>query len=160
MWKIALKSLLHQLLCPYALIIVIAGTTFLVVGLFHGTTKTASYILTGTPYFPIQIAVGAITGFLVGGHSDWPLTRWVWILPAGILLASMFIVPPPHGVSLFGYWFGWSGASGHAFPPLQPGITMPFYLSATYSLFSLLGRRGLDHREKQSLKNSPGLHSV
>jgi hypothetical protein len=57
--------------------------------------------------FPIQIAVGAITGFLAERYFDWPLTRWTWIVPLVILLASMIFVPPPHGVSLFRYWFGW-----------------------------------------------------
>ena len=149
MWKIALRSALHQLFCPYGLLVATAIITFLVVGLFHGTAKTASYILTGTPYFPIQIAVGAGTGFCVARYFDWPLTRWVWVLPLGILLGSMIVVPLPSGVSLFGYWFGWSGAPFHAFPPLQPGITMPFYLAATYSLFSLLGQRGRSHRRLQ-----------
>jgi len=95
-----------------------------------------------------EAAVGAITGLLVGRYFDWPLTRWTWIVPLVILLASMIFIPPPRGASLFGYWFGWSGASGRVFPPLQSGITMPFYLSATYSLFSILGQ--LWRRQRRS----------
>jgi len=156
MWKIVLRSVLHQFFCPYALLFITGIITFSVIWMFHGTAKTASYILTGTPYFPIQIAVGAIAGFLVARYFDWPLTRWTWVVPLGILLTSMLFVPPPHGVSLFGYWFGWSGASGRVFPPLQPGITMPFYLSVTYSLFSLLGERGRNHRRRHSVHESNG----
>jgi hypothetical protein len=144
MWKIALKSVLHQIFCPYLLLAATALITFEIVGIFHGTLKTAHYILTGMPYFPIQIGVGAITGYLVGRFSVWPLTRWVWIIPLGILLASMISVPPPEGISMIGYWFGWSGTPGHVpWPSLQPGITMPFYVSAAYALFSLLGRFAL-----------------
>jgi hypothetical protein len=153
MWKAALGSVLHQFICPYALLITTETITFWVIGVLHGTASTASYILTGTPYYPIQIAVGAFTGLLVGRYFGWPLTRWIWVLPLTILLASMIFVPPPHGVSLFGYWFGWPGASGHVFPPLQPGITMPFYLSATYSIFSLLGE--LWRRQRRSSWRSP-----
>jgi hypothetical protein len=159
MWKVVLKSVGHQIFCPYVLLVATAFLTFSLVGAFHGTSRTASYILTGTPYFPIQICVGAISGFLVGRHTVWPITRWVWVLPAGFLLTSMIVVPTPQGSSLFGHWFGWSGASGHMFPPLQPGITMPFYLSATYSLFSLLGRRGFTRRDRKAAdrpESAPG----
>lgn len=93
-------------------------------------------------------------GFSVGRYFDWPLTRWTWVVPVGILLASMIVVPLPNGASLFGYWFGWSGASGRVFPPLQPGITMPCYRSAAYSLFSLLGQRGRSHRRLQESQQS------
>jgi len=150
MWTV-LKSALHQVFCPFALLFVTAIITFSLVGVFHGTLKTAHYILTGMPYFPVQVGVGAVIGFLVGRYANWPLTRWVWIMPAGILLAYMIFVPPPQGVPLFGYWFGWSGAPGHVpWPSLQPGVTMPFYMSATYSLFSLLGERFLNLRNINS----------
>ncbi len=156
MWKVALKSVLHQAFCPYGLMIAAAINIFMVVGMFHGTAKTASYILTGTPYFPIQIGVGAINGYLVGRYTVWPLTRWIWIVPVGILLAYMIFDPLPQGVSLFGYWFGWSGVIGHVFPSLQTGVTGPFYLSAAYSLFSLLGERGLNQRNREVGVESQG----
>jgi hypothetical protein len=35
MWKVALGSVLHQFICPYALLITTAEFTFWVVGVFH-----------------------------------------------------------------------------------------------------------------------------
>lgn len=138
--RVVLLSVLHQLFCPYALLVIIAAVTFTVLGAFHEHWTTASYVLTGTPYFPVQIAAGLIVGYCVGRFSNWPLTRWIWVFPAASLAIAMTVIPPAHGTHLLGYWFGWAGASGRIYPPLQPGFTMPLYLSAAYSFASLFGQ--------------------
>ena len=139
--RVVLFAVLHQLFCPYGIGIIVAAATFTVIGAFHGQAKTASYVLTGTPFFPVQIAAGLILGYCIGRFFHWPLTGWTWVVPASSLVCSMIFVPPAHGTSVWGYWFGWSGASGRAFPPLQPGLTMPLYLSEAYSLAALIGLR-------------------
>jgi hypothetical protein len=138
---VALLAVLHQLFCPYLLMMAIGAVTFKVVGAFHGHASTASYVLTGTPFFPVQIAAGLVIGFSIGRFFDWPLARWVWVVPALLLALSMIFVSPVQLTSVWGYWFGWSGVSGRAFPSFQPCLTMPLYLSAAYSVASLIGQR-------------------
>jgi len=141
MWKRPLACVAHQVLCPYALLAATAAATYSVVGMFRGTRGLAQAVLLGTTYYPAQIAVGLIAGYIVGRYFVWPLTGWTWVLPAGLLFSALVFASVPHGVSRLDYWFGWSGVVGHAFPPLQPGVTMPFYLSSAYSLAALLGAR-------------------
>jgi hypothetical protein len=58
----------------------------------------------------------------------------MWLLPAALLLAQVVFRQLPDNVSRWGYWFGWFGIVGHVYPPLQVGVTMPFYMSVAYSL--------------------------
>lgn len=145
--RVGLLAVLHQLFCPYGIGIIVPIITFTAVGAFHGHAKTASYVLTGTPFFPLQIAAGLIIGYCAGRFFHWPLTGWTWVLPALLLGLSIIFIRPAHGTSIWGYWFGWSGASGRAFPPLQPGLTMPVYLSAAYSIAATIGQLTMHNSE-------------
>jgi hypothetical protein len=131
----------HQILSPYVLMAITALIVYTVVGMMRGTVGTVQSILFGTPYYPAQIAVGLIAGYVVGRYFAWPLTGWTWGLPGVLLLGCLAFAPVPQSISHLDYWFGWSGLPGHAVPPLQVGITMPFYLSVAYSLAALLGAR-------------------
>lgn len=67
--RAVLFAVLHQLFCPYVLLMIVAAATFTVIGAFHGLAKTASYFLTGTPYFPLQVVAGLVVGYFVGASS-------------------------------------------------------------------------------------------
>ena len=129
-----LLAILHQLLCPYVLVALTSFLTFCVVGLFHGTVGTMRMLLFATPFYPLQIGMALVAGYLLTRYLNLPLARWIWVLPAALLLTQVLFRHLPDDVSRWGYWFGWFGIVGHVYPPLQVGVTMPFYTSAAYSL--------------------------
>jgi len=136
-----LLAILHQLLCPYILVALTSFLTFCVAGLFHGTVATARMLLFATPFYPIQIGAALVAGYLVTRYFSLPLARWMWVLPAAFLLSQVVFRQLPDDVSRWGYWFGWFGIVGHVYPPLQVGVTMPFYTSAAYSLAAVVASR-------------------
>jgi hypothetical protein len=134
-------SIAHQLLCPYVLVVLTSFLTFCVVGLFHGTITTARTVLLATPFYPIQIGTALVAGYLVGHYLDIPFATRMWILPAALLFAGILLHPLPDGISRSGYWFGWFGIVGRVSPPLQVAYTLPFYVSAAYSLAATVAHR-------------------
>jgi len=136
-----ITGVLHQAFCPYALVVVTAFLTFTAVGLIQGTAHTASSLLTMNPFYPAQVVVGLAAGYVVGRHFDWPFARWTWVVPASVLLIATVFAPVPAGLPRLGYLFGWSGVPRRGMVPLQLAVTMPFYLSAAYSLAAWKGKR-------------------
>jgi hypothetical protein len=145
---------LHQAACPYALAIVTAFFTFSVVGPVGGTGRTASSLLTMNPFYPVQVAVGLAAGYIIGRHFDWPFARWTWVVPALLLLISTIFAPIPAGLSRIGYLFGWSGVPRRGTIPLQLAATMPFYLSAAYSLAAWKGKRDRNRHSAVSSRST------
>lgn len=141
-------SVVHQLFCPYMLVMVTGDLVFTVVGFVRGTPHTASRILTMNPFYPCQIGVGLAAGYYVGRFREWWFARWTWIVPAIILLSTLTFTPGPDGLSRAGYFFGWSGLPKQGMVPAQLAVTMPFYLSAAYSLSAWMGIR--DKRRKHT----------
>jgi hypothetical protein len=116
------------------------------------STRSLHWILTETPYFPIQIAIGFCFGWQLWRRFNLRLMAWVWVLPFLILCYGILAGPissPEFTSVLFqagpkqswlSHYFG-SGCRpvDHCFDQLV--ITMPFYASASYSLGALLARR-------------------
>jgi hypothetical protein len=136
-----LLVILHQLLCPYILVALTSLLTFCICGVFDGTVATARMLLFATPFYPIQIGMALVAGYLVTRYFNLPLARWMWVLPAALLLSQVLFRQLPDDVSRWGYWFGRFGMVGHVYPPLQVGVTMPFYTSAVYSLAAAVALR-------------------
>jgi hypothetical protein len=109
-------------------------------------TKTDYYwILVGTPYFPVQITVGLVLGWILGRHLRHRSMRWVWILPCAYLCYAVIAIPtfnptvtPPDlqagvGQSRLAHYFGWGCQPvNNCFD--QELVTSLFYASAAYSI--------------------------
>lgn len=139
-------GVLHQAFCPYALAAIAAFLTFTAAGFARGAVSDATSVLTMNPFYPAQIAVGLALGYLVGRHLHWTFARWTWVVPGSVLLIVALFAPVPAGLSRVGYLFGWSGLPRQGTLPLQLAVTMPFYLSAAYSIAAWIGKRRSDER--------------
>lgn len=103
-----------------------------------------SFLATGTPYYPFQIALGLSMGWLLGCYFRHSAMRWVWVAPLMLLgwvvinfpttgqliLHQYASLSSPHVMSHF---FGW-GCQPTNFCSDRLIFTMPFYASAFYSV--------------------------
>jgi hypothetical protein len=140
-----LLFVMHKIFCPYGLLVLSAFLTFTAMPLVHilggpGTTRTAHWILTETPYFPVQISIGLIGGLLIGTCRKIPFTTWMWVFPLLVLLAALMFRPLQPGQPRLDHFFGWGGL-----PPQRQyeevAVTMPFYLAVAYSAAAYFGSR-------------------
>jgi hypothetical protein len=118
----------------------------------HFPMANVYWILTGTPYFPVQIAMGLLLGFLIGRHFQHSVMRWVWIIPLVALSYAVVAVPtflpsftPPDfqagvGQSRLSHYFGW-GCEPMNRCLDQIYMTLPFYISLSYALGAILVRK-------------------
>ena len=108
-------------------------------------------LLSGRPYFPIQIGLALVLGWICGRHLWHKSMVWVWVLPFAILCYAFIAIPTvtPHlpsryqagiGESRVSHYFGW-GCGPWNYCHDQAGITLPFYIAAAYSLGALFARR-------------------
>jgi hypothetical protein len=114
--------------------------------------KTFYSMVTGTPYFPVQIIFALLLGWLLGRALRHRSMVWVWVLPFAILCYSLLtatvLIPewtsvlarPDVGQSWFSHYFG-RGCQPAAHCLDQLLITMPFYSSLAYSVGAFLARR-------------------
>ena len=132
----------HQLFCPYVLIALSAFLTFMAMPLVHvwnqtASVRTAHWILTETPYYPVQITIALIAGFAIGTFRWLPFTRWMWVFPSMLLLGALVFVRLPEGQTRLSHFFGWGGL-----PQFHQGdgtvFTLPFYISVVYSATAFL----------------------
>lgn len=110
-------------------------------------TRGMHLILTNTPFFPIQIALGAYLGwklYIRWGHRS---MFWVWILP-GMALTYVIIAIPTFSpwssssadTGPLSHYLGWGcQADNRCYDQLT--FTEPFYASVAYSLGALLARK-------------------
>jgi hypothetical protein len=110
------------------------------------------FLLTGTPYFPIQILLGLIVGCLVSRHFHHRVMLWIWIIPLFVLVYALVAVPtftpdltPARyqagvGESRLAHYFGW-GCQPVDRCLDQINVTLPFYIAAFYSFGALIGQR-------------------
>jgi hypothetical protein len=143
---------LHQLFCPYVLLALSAFLTFTAMPLVHvfgapATIRTAHWVLTETPYFPVQITIGLISGFVIGRFRRIPFTRWMWVIPFLVLIAALIFKPLQPGLARLDHFFGWGGLPPHRQYD-EVAIALPFYLSAAYSIAAQLSSRW-PHRDVQ-----------
>jgi hypothetical protein len=108
-------------------------------------SRTVHWILTETPYFPVQIMVGLLCGFQLGRRYRHLAMLWVWTVPAlAIILLILFAPLTPvlvSGVEItkVEHFFGWVCLpQNHCFE--QVGVTLPFYAASAYSLGGFLAR--------------------
>jgi hypothetical protein len=107
--------------------------------------RVAHWILTETPFFPVQILLGLSSGFLLGRRLMHRVMRWTWTVPALSLVLAIVLAPvfqrPISGPTFtrLGYFFG-PGClpQNHCLDQLV--VTMPFYAAVAYSLGAVVAR--------------------
>jgi hypothetical protein len=105
------------------------------------------WIFSNTPFFPIQITVGAYLGWKLYRRWGHRSMLWVWLLPGAVLTCVVIAVPTfsPWSSSAadtgpLSHYFGWGcQADYHCYDQLT--FTQPFYASVAYSLGALLARK-------------------
>jgi hypothetical protein len=104
--------------------------------------RSLHWILTETPFFPVQIALGLYSGWVLGRRLKHRSMMWVWVIPGLILcyavVAMLNLSPPRTLVSLYrggslSHYFGW-GCQPRDRCLDQLLITMPFYAATAYSI--------------------------
>lgn len=114
--------------------------------------RTLYWILTGTPYYPVQICVGLLLGWTIARRVQHRAMLWVWILPTAYLIYALIAIPtlapqwiPPEyqagvGESRFRHYFGWGCGDVHPCFD-QAAITLLFYNAVAYSVGAWLARK-------------------
>jgi hypothetical protein len=99
-------------------------------------------IFSNTPFFPIQIAVGAYLGWKLYSRWRHRSMLWVWILPGLVLTYAVIAIPTfsPWSLSAetgsLSHYFGWGCQADYRCYD-QLTFTQPFYTSVAYSLGAL-----------------------
>ena len=149
--KSRLKSVLifvmHQLLGTWGIALFayfLGSSVFELFGLFGRSysMRPLHWILTETPFFPVQIALGLYFGWLLGRRLKHRSMVWVWIIPGLILCYAVVAVPNlspeptsvlVHSGGSLSHYFGW-GCQPKDRCLDQLLITMPSYAATAYSI--------------------------
>lgn len=145
-----LRFLVHLTAGTLGVIITAAVMTYSVVLSLHVFfpslgLRNVHWILTETPYFPVQIAVGLLWGFQLGRRYGHQVMLWTWTAPA-LTIALLIVFAPFRPVIVSGVeitkagrFFGWGCLpQNHCFE--QVGFTLPFYSASAYSLGAFFAR--------------------
>jgi hypothetical protein len=150
-------SVLHQFIAYFGIVILASAMTAYVFDVIRllgkpYPSKTMYWILSGTPYFPVQIGLGLALGWMIGRRVWHWAMLWVWVLPLARLVYAIFAIPtlapnwiPPAfqagiGESRWKHYFGW-GCGGVRPCFDQNAFTEPFYCAVAYSVGALLARK-------------------
>jgi len=114
----------------------------------HSALMRAMHVvLTNTPFFPVQAAVGAYFGWKLYLRWEHRSMLWVWILPCLVLTYAVIAIPTfsPWSYSAadtgpLSHYFGWGcRADDRCYDQLT--FTEKFYTSVAYSLGALWARK-------------------
>jgi hypothetical protein len=162
--KSALTFAIHQIVGTWGVAFIAAfGLTSLFdVGLDLVGSKPvrfAHWLLTENPFYPVQIVAGLYFGWLLSRRFRHRSMLWIWVLPLAVMCYALVELPIliPEWTSILvwpntiqarlSYYFGW-GCQPRDRCLDQLMITMPFYVSAAYSLGALLARKSLKKDEQ------------
>ena len=144
----------HLLISTFGVGVAAAVLTYAVVLPLHQffpslNSRTVHWILTETPYFPVQIIVGLLWGFQLGRRYQHRVILWTWVVPAvAIAFLILFVPLPPvvvSGVEITKteHFFGRECLpQNHCF---EWALTVLLYAAGAYSLGAFSARR-LPHR--------------
>jgi hypothetical protein len=114
--------------------------------------RPVHWLLTENPYYPVQIILGFYLGWRLGRRFPTRGMSCVFVLPLLLLeyavATNLVLIPhsssvlmsPGVGRSRFSYYFG-SGCQPRFHCLDQLLLTMPFYVSAAYSLGTVIASR-------------------
>jgi hypothetical protein len=107
------------------------------------TTHDLNGVLRGSPYFPVQIAVALLLGWLLSDLFGHDSMLWIWVLPYAWLVYDFVRSSTVLGLTFqarFSHFFGWGcRPENHCID--QTGVTLPFYAAVAYSIGALLARK-------------------
>jgi hypothetical protein len=106
------------------------------------TPRAAHWVLTETPFFPVQILLGLVSGFWLNRRFGHRVMLWTWTIPALVLVAAILFLPPDFSSGQLTHgerFFGWSCLPQNRCLD-QLVVTLPFYSAAAYSLGASLAR--------------------
>jgi len=115
-------------------------------------------ILSNTPFFPVQITVGAYLGCKLYRRWRHRAMLWAWILPGVLLIYAVIAIPTLSPWSLspqsgpIAHYFGWGCQADYRCYD-QLTFTQPFYTSVAYCLGALWASRRM--RSPGYLKDVP-----
>lgn len=153
--KSALIFVVHQIFGTEGVVWLTALGVFLfkrsIVEVHEGWADSAfmrgmHWIFSNTPFFPIQIAVGAYLGWRLYSRWGHRSMLWVWVLPGLVLTYAVIAIPTfsPWSLSAetgpLSHYFGW-GCQADCRCYDQLTFTQPFYTSVAYSLGALRASR-------------------
>jgi hypothetical protein len=109
-------------------------------------------VLSVAPYYPVQIVIGVMCGWLVRQRFGHKVMLWVWVFPLFSLVCAMLAETPtytsvivpgatlPAYASKLSHFFG-SGCrlEDHCYD--QTGFTLPFYAAVAYSVGAWFAQR-------------------
>ena len=152
--RAAMVFLLHQLIATLGVLVTapFAFVAFADFSRLFGSNlslRDVHRVLTQTPYFPVQIALALLLGWLLGRFLAHRSMLWVWVLPLAVLGCALVAFSSTGQLllhqyarlsspSLLPHFFGW-GCQNLCLDQLL--ITMPFYSAGAYSLGAWLARR-------------------
>ena len=151
--KLVLRFVGHQIISTWGIIIVAP----LVFSLAHDIAAlpgwrltSASHTLTGTPYYPGQILLALMIGWLLSRRFKHRSMLWAWILPLVFLCYAVAAVPTFYPMMIRA-WQPHQTPLVHYFGPLcdrctaqftdQMLVTLPFYTSVSYSVGAFVARK-------------------
>ena len=110
----------------------------------HSFTRLDVYAaLTAVPYFPVQIVIALLLGWLISDLFGHDSMLWVWVFPYAWLVYDFVRSPGVFGVTFrarLSHFFGWSCRPGYHCID-QVGFTLPFYVAIAYSIGALVARK-------------------
>lgn len=152
--RFGLMFAVHQVIALWVVIVsaqVLTASVCNVLRLFGLQNYRAVYtwILSGNPYFPAQVGLGLLLGWLLARSLRDPSMKWVWVLTSIVLSYALVAIPAltPNtvpfelqagkGQSRLHHYFGWGCQfTNHCVD--QSTFTRPFYATLAYSLGALL----------------------
>jgi hypothetical protein len=154
--KSALTFVMHQFLgtwgvAMFAYYLGILTVDFMGVLRLPHAMRPLHWILTETPFFPVQIVLALYSGWYLSRRLEHKSMVWIWVLPGLILswavttmavqLSSVFALSG----GAFSHYFG-TGCrpKDHCLDQLL--ITMPFYTAIAYSVGARLGLRQVNSK--------------
>lgn len=128
----------------------------------HPSFRHLHWILTETPYYPVQVALGLWFGWMLNRRLGHGSMVWIWVLPFLILSCVLIAFPTfttsfqsvmqrgNSGQPSLSYYLGWGcQPKNHCLDQLA--ITMPFYTAAAYSIGAALARKSSQVRSVRAL---------
>ncbi len=155
--RFGLMFVFHQIIATWVVYVstrILLDSAFNLLGLlgWHYSLDDYYRLVSGTPYFPVQIALAVLLGWLLGRNLGDKSMFWVWILPLAFLCYAFVAIPTltpsvtpwefqaGAGQSRISHYFGWGCRPANRCID-QISITLPFYVSTAYSLAALLAQR-------------------
>jgi len=123
----------HQIVSTVGILLLAGFLTFAV-----SSPSRARWLLTETPYFPVQIGLAFFVGFILQRYLRHRVMQWVWVLPLSVLCVSFGLLHLPVGARIEHYFGTSCRPEFRCFDQLA--ITLPFYTSVSYSLAAFLSR--------------------